>query len=155
MSTRSTLKENNMTRRGRTRLRVPVLLLSRSIHQMAGLQISLECLSLRGRKLTNIRIRGRTFPLAAVVTLYQQVLEKQQRSFKMSIKGILAASDDNCFYFMSSCHHSFRKHDPPHNLKVTLCIVSGKVKHAYCTCVAGSVGFCNHVLALMKIPCQP
>jgi len=70
------------------------------------------------------------------------------------LKGILAASDDNCFYFMSSCHHSFRKHNPPHNLKVTLCIVSGKVKHAYCTCVAGSVGFCSHVFALMMKICK-
>ena len=70
------------------------------------------------------------------------------------LKGILVASDDNCFYFKSSCHHSFRKNDPPHNLKVTLCIVSGKVKHAYCTCVAGSVGFCNHVLALMMKICK-
>ena len=68
------------------------------------------------------------------------------------LKEISAASDDTFFYFKSLCHHSFRKNEPPHNLKVTLCIVSGRVKHAYCTCVAGTVGFCNHVLPLtMKI----
>lgn len=32
--------------------------------------------------------------------------------------------------------------------------MSGKVKHAYCTCVADSVGFCNHVLALMMKICK-
>ena len=58
------------------------------------------------------------------------------------------------FYFKVQCHHSFRKNDPPHNLKVALCIVSGKVKHAYCTCVAGAVGFCNHVLAIMMKVCK-
>ena len=69
------------------------------------------------------------------------------------LKEILAASDESNFYFKSHCHHSFRKNDPPHNLKMALCIVSGKVKHAYCTCVAGAVGFCNHVLALMMKVC--
>ena len=64
------------------------------------------------------------------------------------------ASDDNCFYFKSSCHHSFMKDDPPHNLKVTLCIVSGKVKHACCTCVGGTVAFGNHMLALMMKICK-
>ena len=48
----------------------------------------------------------------------------------------------------------FRKNDSPHNLKVALCIVSGKVKHAYSTCVAGAVGFCNHVLAFMMKVCK-
>ena len=70
------------------------------------------------------------------------------------LKEILAASDGSYFYFKSLCHHSFRKNDPPHNLKVALCIVSRKVKHVYCTCVAGAVGFCNHVLALMMKVCK-
>ena len=70
------------------------------------------------------------------------------------LKEILVASDDTFFYFKSLCHHSFRKNEPPRNLKVTLCIVSGRVKHAYCTCVAGAVGFCNHVLALMMKICK-
>ena len=33
------------------------------------------------------------------------------------LKEILAASDESNFYFKSHCHHSFRKNDPPHNLK--------------------------------------
>lgn len=70
------------------------------------------------------------------------------------LKEILSGSDESYFYFKAQCHHSFRKNDPPHNLKVALCIVSGRVKHAYCTCVAGAVGFCNHVLALMMKVCK-
>lgn len=70
------------------------------------------------------------------------------------LKEIFAASDKSYFYFKVQCHYSFRKNDPPHNLKVALCIVSGKVKHTYCTCVAGAVGFCNHVIAFMMKVCK-
>ena len=68
------------------------------------------------------------------------------------LKNISAASDENYFYSRSHCYHSFRKNDAPHNLKVALCIFSGEVKRASCSGIAGKVGFCNHILALlMKI----
>ena len=70
------------------------------------------------------------------------------------LKSISAASDKNYFYFSSHCSHSFRKNDAPHNLKVALCIFSGEVKHASCCCVAGKVGFCNHILALLMKICK-
>ena len=58
------------------------------------------------------------------------------------LKEIVAASDDSYFYFKSECHHSFKKNDP---LQLcTLCIVSGKVEHAYCTCVDGAIGVSLH-----------
>ena len=60
------------------------------------------------------------------------------------LKSISAASDENYFYLQSHCSHSFQKNDVPQNLKVTLCIFSGEVKHASCSCIAGKVGFCNH-----------
>ena len=85
-------------------------------------------------------------------TLFQRVLEKQPRSFKTNTWK--KASDESYFYFKVQYHHSFKKNDPPHNLLVALCIVSGKVKHAYCTCVAGAVDFCNHVLAFMMKVCK-
>lgn len=44
--------------------------------------------------------------------------------------------------------------NPPHHLKIKLCLVSGEAIHANCTCVAGNVGFCNHVLALMIKICK-
>jgi hypothetical protein len=41
---------------------------------------------------------------------------------------------------------SKRMHEPPHKLKVALDIVSAEVKNTECSCVAGKIGFCNHVL---------
>ena len=46
------------------------------------------------------------------------------------------------------------KNDPPHNFKVVLCIFSGEVTNASCSCVAGQVGFCNHILALLLKLCK-
>ena len=70
------------------------------------------------------------------------------------LKALSAASDSNYFYFRCQCHHSFRKNDPPHNLKVALCLFTGEVKNASCSCVAGQVGFCNHILALLLKLCK-
>ena len=58
------------------------------------------------------------------------------------------------FFVKSKCCHSFRKHDQPHTLQIALCILSGEVRSACCSCVAGKVGFCNHVLALMFKLCK-
>jgi len=62
---------------------------------------------------------------------------------------IVTSKDQRYFYFKANCSHSFRKNDAPHSLKVALCVLSGRVEHAYCSCVAGADGYCNHVLALM------
>lgn len=70
------------------------------------------------------------------------------------LKDVVAASDNEYFFFQCLCHHSYKKNEAPHKLKVALCLVSGSVKYASCTCVAGSVGFCNHVLALMMKLCK-
>ena len=67
---------------------------------------------------------------------------------------IMAASDQHCFYFKAKCCHSFRKNGPPHSLKLALCIVKGDVLDSNCTCVAGKVGFCNHISALMLKICK-
>ncbi|RMX42789.1 hypothetical protein pdam_00025193 [Pocillopora damicornis] len=50
---------------------------------------------------------------------------------------------------LTSCHHSFRKNDTPHNLKVALCIFRGEVKNA-----SGQVGFCKHILTLLLKLCK-
>ena len=41
------------------------------------------------------------------------------------LNDLSVASDQVHFLFKSKCHHSFRKNDPPHNLKVALDLVSG------------------------------
>ena len=70
------------------------------------------------------------------------------------LEDIEYASDSRYFFFKAKCCHSFRKSDPPHNLQIALCILSGEVASASCSCVAGKVGFCNHVLALMFKMCK-
>ena len=67
---------------------------------------------------------------------------------------IMATCDDKCFYFKAKCCHSYRKNDPPHQLKLALCIHEGDVLHSSRTCVAGKVGFCNHISALMLKVCK-
>ena len=47
-----------------------------------------------------------------------------------------------------------KKNETRHKLQVALCLVGGAVKYASYTCVAGYVGFCNHVLALMMKLCK-
>lgn len=70
------------------------------------------------------------------------------------LEEIQCTSDQRYFYFKSKCCHSFRKNDPPHTLKIALCILPGGVRSACCSCIAGKVGFCNHVLALMFKLCK-
>ena len=67
---------------------------------------------------------------------------------------IEANVDQRYFYFRAKCNHSFKKNDPPHDLKLALCVVTGHVIVASCSCVAGKVGFCNHILALMLKCCK-
>ena len=70
------------------------------------------------------------------------------------LENIECTRDSKYFFFKGKCCHSFRKSDPPHDLKIALCILSGEVESASCSCVAGNVGFCNHVLALMFKLCK-
>ena len=70
------------------------------------------------------------------------------------LHDIVAASDQQCFYFKAKCFHSFWKNDPLHQLKLAFCIVKGDVLHSSCTQVAGKVGFCNHISALMLKVCK-
>ena len=64
--------------------------------------------------------------------------------------------DQQHFYFLAKCFHSFRRNESPHNLNIALCIVSGEFVYANCgpSCAAGKSGFCNHVLALMLKVCK-
>ena len=70
------------------------------------------------------------------------------------LQDIKTASDSNFFFVKSLCHHSYRKNDPPHILRLALCLVTAEVKYAHCSCAAGKVGFCNHVLSLMMQLCK-
>ena len=71
-----------------------------------------------------------------------------------NLKDIEATSDQRYFYLRSKCYHNFRKKDAPHSLRFTLCIVSGQIMYANCSCKAGNLGYCNHVLALIFKACK-
>ena len=70
------------------------------------------------------------------------------------LKEIESHDDQRYFFMRCKCYHSFRKNDPPHNIFLALCIVSGEVEDSKCTCVAGSLGYCNHSLALKLKACK-
>ena len=44
------------------------------------------------------------------------------------LREIESYSDQRYFFMRCKCYHSFRKNDPPHNVFLALCIVSGEVK---------------------------
>ena len=70
------------------------------------------------------------------------------------LKEIQSYVDQRYFFMRCKCYHSFRKNDPPHNVFLALCIVSGEVEDSKCSCVAGVLGYCNHSLALMLKACK-
>ena len=53
----------------------------------------------------------------------------------------------HCF-LKSDCRPSERLNDPPHKLWACILKKSSKVLSAYCSCMAGMSGTCNHVAAL-------
>ena len=127
-----------------------------NIQAMAGENRSKGCLRLRERKWTSIsRVLEKEWEMPIIILFLQTW--GRRRHFKRTstlIKDIEANSDQRYFYLRSKCYHSFRKRDAPHNLRFALCIVSGQVLHANCSCKAGNVGYCNHVLALMFKACK-
>ena len=57
------------------------------------------------------------------------------------------------FYIRSICSASYSK-GKFHKLSCAFENNTAAVLHAYCTCVAGKGGFCNHIYALLKMLAQ-
>lgn len=56
------------------------------------------------------------------------------------------------FYIKAVCSASYKKATYH---KISCCLsTAAKVEYAYCSCVAGNGGFCNHVYALLKLVAQ-
>ena len=70
------------------------------------------------------------------------------------LKVIQANSDQTYFYLRAKCYHCFKKSDAPHIFRFSTYIISGQIIDANCSCKAGKVGYCNHVLALMFKACK-
>ena len=86
---------------------------------------------------------------------FQPILRKAKDFLEDEyLKEIEANSDQRYIYFKAKCYHSFKKSEVPHALCFAMCIVSGQVLQATCSCKAGKVGCCNHVLALMFKACK-
>lgn len=83
-----------------------------------------------------------------------QVYEKQTYLEDEYLHCIETNDDQRFFYVRATCCYSYRKNDTPHELKVALCIITADVMKATCSCVAGGVGYCNHILALLLKLCK-
>ena len=70
------------------------------------------------------------------------------------LESIRHYHDQSYFYVKANCCYSFQKNDLPHSLKLALCIITGEVESNNCSCVAGKVGYGNHILALMFKLCK-
>lgn len=61
--------------------------------------------------------------------------------YDQHLKDIECASDPKVLSSLQKATH--------HNLEIALCILTGEVKRACCSCLAGRLGFHNHMLALI------
>ncbi len=52
-------------------------------------------------------------------------------------------------FFKGKCHPSQKANDPLHNIWCALERSSSYITAAYCSCVAGASGYCNHLVALL------
>lgn len=60
--------------------------------------------------------------------------------------------ESKTFYFRARCYRSLRKSESPHQIKLAISTEQPfDVLASSCTCVAGSLGFCNHAVGLMYL----
>lgn len=60
--------------------------------------------------------------------------------------------ESKTFYFRARCYRSLRKSESPHKIKLAISTEQPfDVLASSCTCVAGSLGFCNHAVGLMYL----
>ena len=85
------------------------------------------------------------------------VMKPFERGVNFFIEGYLHKvgaqnhKESKTFYFRALCYRSLRKSEPPHkisnlNRATLLCTC-----FTACTCVTGSLGFCNHAVGLMYL----
>ena len=65
------------------------------------------------------------------------------------IHGMSTAYYKCQLFVKSKCFRSQKKSEEPHSLIVAITISPCKVYDAYCSCVAGASGFCNHVFGVL------
>ena len=122
---------------------------------MDGGALCRRCRCLGGLKWTNKSLKqGKTMG-TRITTLCQQPSRRPKCFLKMNIfLTFLLPVIRNVFTLRLSATTATEKNDPPHQLKLALCVHLGDVLDSSCTCVAGKVGFCNHISALMLKICK-
>ena len=73
--------------------------------------------------------------------------------FDSFLDNIECLNTANFFYIRSICSASYSK-GKFHKLSCAFQNHTAAILHAYCTCVAGKGGFCNHIYALLKMLAQ-
>ena len=85
-----------------------------------------------------------------ITTPCQEHSGRLKRFLEMNIfVTLLLPVISNVFTLRQSAVTATEKNDLPHQLKMALCIHLGDVLDSSCSCVAGKVGFCHHISALM------
>ena len=86
------------------------------------------------------------------------VMKPFERGVNFFIEGYLHKvgaqnhKESKTFYFRALCYRSLRKSEPPHKIRLAISTEQPyDVLASSCTCVAGSLGFCNHAVGLMYL----
>ena len=86
------------------------------------------------------------------------VMKPFERDVNFFIEGYLHNvlvkhhKENKTFYFRALCYRSLRKSESPHKIRLAISTEQPyDVLASSCTCVAGSLGFCNHAVVLMYL----
>ena len=61
---------------------------------------------------------------------------------------VIVIRANNAVKIASKCFRSMKKNEPPHSLEVSSSMADGSLS-GRCSCVAGSGGYCHHVIGLL------
>ena len=82
----------------------------------------------------------------------EKPLEKGYKFFfEGYVHNVTSVSTDQYCYLKAKCFRSQRKNQQPHQINVAIDGASCDIMAAKCSCVAGSTGYCNHVIGLLYL----
>ena len=89
---------------------------------------------------------------------HYMVMKPFERGVNFFIEGYLhnvlvkLHEGSKTFYIRALCYRSLRKNESPHKIRIAISTEQPyDVLASSCTCVAGSLGFCNHAVGLMYL----
>jgi hypothetical protein len=79
----------------------------------------------------------------------EKPLERGYRFFSDNyVHSVKCARNVNTIFASGKCFRSMKKSEAPHSVHVSL-ELNADVRSASCSCVAGELGYCNHVIGLL------